>query len=220
MLLKKGLRTHALPIMLCCAIAVMHAAVPVTLNSQTLPSVSSLRSFKAHDRSESSNSSLAIGVGLASFLYLLNPIVLFQNDKIAGGLTKELSVGFGYFGEHRLAGEYSYVFRSDASSNLRFGYKYDILLKDRIRPSNFLQGTSCITLGASYFYDFNNHGVSPEIGYGYSIRNDKLLIYPNVKARYTYIPEGSDMFDFSFGLMIGIANPFTDLNIRNSNPTK
>lgn len=169
------------------------------------------------ERNENSNSSLAIGVGLASFLYLLNPIVLFQNDKIGGGLTKEVSVGFGKFGEHRFSGEYSYIFRENASSNLRFGYKYDILLKSGLKPSNMLQGTSSISLGAAYFYDFNNHGVSPELSYGYSIRNDKLLIYPHVKIRYTFIPEGSDMADLSFGFIIGFANPFIDTHIRDKN---
>ncbi len=169
------------------------------------------------DRSETGNSTLPIGIGVASFLYLFNPIVLFQNDKIGGGLTKEISLGFGYFGEHRLAAEYSYIFREGSSSHLRFGYKYDILLKENLTPSNLLQGTSVVSLGASYFYDFEYHGVSPEISYGYSIRNDKMLIYPNLKIRYTYIPDGSNMFDFSMGFMIGFANPFIDLNIRKNN---
>jgi hypothetical protein len=169
------------------------------------------------DKSETGNSTLPIGIGVATFIYLLNPIVLFQNDRIGGGLTKEISIGFGYFGEHRFAAEYSYIFREGNSSHLRFGYKYDILLKEKLTPSNLLQGTSAVTLGISYFYDLENHGISPEISYGYSIRNDKLLIYPNLKLRYTYIPEGSDIVDFSLGFMIGFANPFIDLKIRKKN---
>ena len=160
------------------------------------------------------NSSLAIGFGLATFIYLLNPVVLFQNDKIGGGLTKEFSVGFGYFGEHRLSGEYSYIFRQSESSMLRFGYKYDILLKDKLKPSNLLQGTSVVSLGTSYYYDFRHHGISGDVCYGYSIRNDKFLVYPHLKLRYTEVLEGSDIIDFSFGVMIGIANPFIDLHIR------
>lgn len=220
MILKRRLKSTALRIIVCGALTFPIAAVPADSQSQTLPVNEHLQLSNRGDRSESANSSLAIGIGLASFLYLLNPIVTFQNDKIGGGLTKEFSVGFGYFGEHRIAGEYSYIFRSGASSNFRVGYKYDILLKGGIRPSNLLQGTSSITLGVSYFYDLTNHGISPEIGYGYSIRNDKLLIYPNLKIRYTHIPKGSDMYDFSFGLMVGIANPFIDLNIRSSRPTR
>ena len=169
------------------------------------------------DISETGNSTLPIGIGVATFLYLFNPIALFQNNKIGGGLTKEISIGFGYFGEHRLATEYSYIFREGSSSHLRFGYKYDLLLKNNLTPSNLLQGTSVISFGTSYFYDFEFHGVSPEISYGYSIRNDKLLIYPNLKIRYTYLPKGSDIFDFSVGFMIGFANPFIDLNIRRVN---
>lgn len=176
--------------------------------------------YNAHDISSAENSSLAIGFGLASFIYLFNPVALFQNDKIGGGLTKEFSVGFGYFGEHRISGEYSYIFRSGESSMLRFGYKYDILLKDKLRPSNMLQGTSAVTLGASYFYDFLHHGVSGEMCYGYSIRNDKFLAYPHLKLRYTEVFKGSNIIDFSFGLMIGIANPFVDLNIRKSTHQK
>lgn len=170
--------------------------------------------FPGQDIGESSNSSLNIGIGLATFLYLFNPIALFENDRIWGGITKEASVGFGYFGEHRFSFEYSYIFREDASSHFRAGYKYDILLKSGIRPSNLLQGTSVISLGASYFYDLNNSGVSGEAAYGYSIRNDKILIYPSIKARYTYIPDASGIYDISAGITLGIANPFIDLKIR------
>jgi hypothetical protein len=185
--------------------------------SQILPVEFTNSSYPGKEKTETGNSTLPIGIGVASFLYLLNPIVLFQNDRIGGGLTKEISLGFGYFGEHRLAAEYSYIFREGSSSHLRIGYKYDILLKDKLTPSNLLQGTSVVSLGASYFYDFEYHGVSPEISYGYSIRNDKLLIYPNLKLRYTYIPEGANMIDFSLGFMIGFANPFIDLKIRKKN---
>jgi hypothetical protein len=185
--------------------------------SQVLPVEFTNSSYPGKEKTETGNSTLPIGIGVASFLYLLNPIVLFQNDRIGGGLTKEISLGFGYFGEHRLAAEYSYIFREGSSSHLRIGYKYDILLKDKLTPSNLLQGTSVVSLGASYFYDFEYHGVSPEISYGYSIRNDKLLIYPNLKLRYTYIPEGANMIDFSLGFMIGFANPFIDLKIRKKN---
>jgi hypothetical protein len=185
--------------------------------SQVLPVNFANSFYPGKEKLETGNSTLPIGIGVASFLYLLNPIAIFQNDRIGGGLTKEISLGFGYFGEHRFAAEYSYIFREGSSSHFRLGYKYDILLKDKLRPSNLLQGTSVISLGASYFYDLEYHGVSPEISYGYSIRNDKLLIYPNLKLRYTYIPEGASMVDFSLGFMIGFANPFIDLKIRTKN---
>lgn len=162
-----------------------------------------------------SSSTLPIALGAATFFYLLNPILLFENDKISGGVSKEVSLGFGYFGEHRFSFEYSYLFRANQSSHVRLGYKYDILLKSGIKPSNFLQGTPVLSLGAGYFNDFTYHGYFPELSYGYSIRNDKLLFYPNIKLRYTYVDNGSDIYDISAGIIIGFANPFIDLKIRN-----
>lgn len=168
------------------------------------------------DKTEASSSTLPIAIGALAFFYLLNPILLFENDKIGGGITKELSLGFGYFGEHRTSFEYSYLFRADLKSHMRLAYKYDILLERGLRPSNLLQATPVLSLGAGYFTDFSNHGYFPEVSYGYSIRNDKLLFYPNLKLRYTYVAKGSNIIDFSFGIIIGIANPFIDLKIRRS----
>ena len=172
-------------------------------------------SFYKADKSETSNATLPLVIGTLSFLYLFNPIVLFQNDKIAGGLTKEFSVGFGDFGENRISIDYSYLFISDKKSTVRAGLKHDFLLKTGIKPSNMLQGTSVISLGAGYYTNFTNTGYFPEISYGYSIRNFKLLFYPNLKVRYTFVVNGSDVLDFSTGITIGIANPFIESKIRN-----
>lgn len=173
--------------------------------------------FNQRDKGETASSTLPIALGAATFFYLLNPIVLFENDKIAGGFSKEISLGFGYFGEHRASVEYTYLFRSGQSSHLRFGYKYDILLKKGIKPSNYLQGSTVISVGAGYFTDFINQGYFPELSFGYSIRNDKLLFYPNLKFRYTYVANGSNIIDISAGIILGFANPFIDLKIRNKN---
>ena len=163
------------------------------------------------------NPTIPVALGVVGFFYLLNPIVLFENDKIALGITKEVSVGFGYFGQDRLSFEYSFIFRDDHTSHFRLGYKHDFIMAD-ILPSNFLQSTGVLTLGASGFTDLDGYGISPEVAYGFSFRNDKLLIYPHVKGRYTYTfgEQRSNIIDFSFGLMLGIANPFTDLKIRRS----
>ncbi|MBK8982347.1 MAG: hypothetical protein IPM38_08520 [Ignavibacteria bacterium] len=172
------------------------------------------RKTEQSDITENSASTLPIAIGIVSFLYLLNPIVLFENDKISGGITKEVSVGFGNFGEHRFSGEYSYLFRQDLSSNVRLAYKYDFLLKSGIRPSNFLQGTAVLTVGGGYFTNFSNHGFFPEVSFGYSIRNHKLLFYPSLKIRYTYVKNGSAISDISAGIVLGFANPFIDMKIR------
>lgn len=167
------------------------------------------------DKSETSNSTLPFVIGVVSFLYLFNPIVLLQNDKIAAGLTKEVSVGFGDFGQNRFSLEYSFLFIADNKSTLRAAYKYDFLLKSGIKASNMLQGTSVFTLGAGYYTNFTDSGYFPEISYGYSVRNDKFLFYPSLKLRYTYVVNGSDILDFSMGIVLGIANPFIDTKIRN-----
>lgn len=166
------------------------------------------------DKSGTANSTLPISIGVASFLYLFNPIILFENDKIAAGITKEISVGFGYFGQYRASFEYSYIFRENLNSLVRLGLKYDFLLKTGIKPSNIMQGTSVFTVGGGYFNNFSNPGYFAETSYGYSIRNDKLLFYPNLKLRFTYVVGGSNISDFSAGILIGIANPFIDLKIR------
>ena len=166
----------------------------------------------------SSPSVLPVTYGIAGFLYLFNPIVLFENDKIALGVTKEISIGFGDFGQNRIAFEYSLIFRSGSSSHFRFSLKHDFLLKKDIRPSNLLQSTPVFTVGGGYFNDLSHGGIFPEISYGVSIRNNKLLLYPHIKARYTFIfgpnSEKSDIIDLSFGFMIGFANPFIDTKIR------
>lgn len=164
--------------------------------------------------SETADSVLPYSIAFASIIYLLNPIILFENDRIHLGFNKEFSVGFGDFGEHRISADYAYIFREENTQHFRLGYKYDYLLKD-IEPSNTLQTSSALTFGLSYFTDFSLSGVSPEIGIGYSIRNNKLLIYPNAKFRYTLMQDlKGNLFDFSFGVMFGIANPFNASKIR------
>ncbi|MFA5011073.1 MAG: hypothetical protein WC644_03870 [Ignavibacteria bacterium] len=164
--------------------------------------------------SKTADSFLPYSIVFASIIYLLNPIILFENDRINLGFNKEFSVGFGHFGEHRISADYAYIFREENTQHFRLGYKYDYLLKD-IEPSNTLQTSSAVTFGLSYFTDFSLSGISPEIGIGYSIRNNKLLIYPNAKFRFTLMQDlKGNLFDFSFGVMFGIANPFTGSKVR------
>jgi hypothetical protein len=169
-----------------------------------------------HSQRISDNPTIPISIGVTIFLYLLNPTIMYENDKIGLGFTKELSVGFGDFGEHRIAIEPALIFREEEKYIIRFGYKYDFLMRSFLKPSNLLQGTSVISPGVNYYTDFSRSGISPEIAYGYSFRNDKLNIFPYFKLRYTYVFEKgkSNVFDFSTGLMIGIANPFIDRKIR------
>ena len=160
------------------------------------------------------NSTLPLALGLVIFLYLLNPMIL-EEDGLAVGMTKELSLGFGDLGQYRLGAEYSFIFRSQNKSQLRFSANYDILTTD-LKPSNLLQTTGALSIGGGYFYDFDSHGYFPQVAYGFSIRNHKLLIYPHVKSRYTVLTKETrdNIFDLSFGIIIGFANPFIDMKIR------
>lgn len=162
------------------------------------------------------SSVLPISIGVLTAVYLLNPVVEYTSKKVYAGLTKEFSIGWGKLGEHRTSAEYSMIFGGNIRHYLRFSYKYDFLLAPGIEPSHMLQGTSVISAGAGYFTDFKGKGVFPELAYGYSIRNHKLLFYPHIKLRHTFMitEDKPDITDFSFGIILGIANPFIDVNIR------
>jgi hypothetical protein len=173
-------------------------------------------SIKFYNKESKSSSVLPISIGVLTAVYLLNPVVEYTSKKVYAGLTKEFSIGWGKLGEHRTSAEYSMIFSGNIRHYLRFSYKYDFLLAPGIEPSHMLQGTSVVSAGAGYFTDFNGEGIFPELTYGYSIRNHKLLFYPHVKLRHTFMltKDKSDITDFSFGIILGIANPFIDVNIR------
>jgi hypothetical protein len=185
----------------------------------------SLRDFKSSNfkltkpENTGINPALPAAVWLLSAIYLFNPIITVQSGGANIGLTKEISLGFGYFGEYRIGAEYSLIFKGSQKNQLRLSGKYDILL-DSLVPSNMLQSSMVLSLGAGYFTDFTDSGIFPEASFGYSIRNDKFLFYPHIKARYTFVNHGSktNFMDLSFGIMIGFANPFIDLNIRKNHP--
>lgn len=173
------------------------------------------KEFKLPENAGKTSSVLPVSIGVLAVIYLLNPMVEYTERKVYAGLTKEFSIGFGLMGEHRTAIEYSMVFSGNIRHYLRFSYKYDILLEPGIKPSHMLQGTSVVSVGGGYFTDFDGNGVFPEISFGYSIRNHKLLFYPHVKLRHTFMfsKDKSDHTDISFGVILGIANPFIDVNI-------
>lgn len=169
-----------------------------------------------YNKESKSSSVLPISIGVLTTIYLLNPVVEYTSKKVYAGLTKELSIGWGKLGEHRTSAEYSLIFGGNIRHYLRFSYKYDFLLAPGIKPSHMLQGTSVVSAGAGYFTDFNGEGVFPELTYGYSIRNHKLLFYPHIKIRHTFMitKDKPDITDISFGIILGIANPFIEVNIR------
>lgn len=158
----------------------------------------------------------SLSLGLAAILYVINPIILMDDKKIYAGFTKEISAGFGKMGQHRFGFEYSFIFTGNVSHHFRLSYKYDFLLKQDVEPSHLLQGTAVLSTGAGYFSNFHKNGFFPEVTLGYSIRNHKILIFPHIKLRHTFMIRkiDTDISDFSFGIMFGFANPFIDVNIK------
>jgi hypothetical protein len=102
-----------------------------------------------------------ISIAAAAGLYLLNPILVYDNKRLYMGITKEFSVGFGYFGEHRFSFEYSFIFSGQIRHHIRAGYKHDILLKENMKPSNSMQGTTVLSAGGGCF-DFDKQGAFPK----------------------------------------------------------
>ena len=150
------------------------------------------------------------GFVLGFMAYLINPVLSIEDGKAAWGWTKEVSLGFGRLGEYRTSVEYTYSDREHLKNIIRAGLKYDIFLKKKINPDDDPVSTSVFTIGGGYYTDFEHSGYFPELSYGYSMRNDKFLMYPSVKMRYTFVNESPDILDISFGMVIGFANPFID----------
>jgi hypothetical protein len=187
------------------------------INSQTNTSINRSISFLNKEYAGASPTSVtSIPIAIGAILYILNPLVIYEDKKIYAGLTKELSMGFGKFGEHRFAFEYSFIFSGNASHQTRLSYKFDLLLKKKIEPSHILQGTGVLSAGAGYFTNFSKQGIFPELTFGYSLRNHKILIFPHVKIRHTFMFKkvDSDITDISFGIILGYANPFNDVIIK------
>lgn len=185
--------------------------------SQTIHSSSQCVSLTYKENATSpAISYTALSIGIGTFIYLINPVLLYDDKKLYAGITKELSVGFGKFGEHRVAFEYSFVLTGNISHHTRLSYKYDILLKDNLKPSHTLQTTSVVSVGAGLFTNFSKQGIFPELTYGYSFRNHRLLIYPHIKIRHTFMfrKQDTDITDISFGIILGYANPFIDVDIK------
>lgn len=185
--------------------------------SQSNPSISqSVLLLNKKNITTSTSSFTAVSLGFGTFLYLINPIILYENKRFYAGITKEMSLGFGKIGQNRLAFEYSFIFAGNISHHIRFSYKYDLLLNQNIEPSHTLQGTSVLSPGAGYFTNFDKQGFFPELAFGYSLRNHKILIYPHVKIRHTFMfkKQDSDITDISFGIIFGFSNPFIDVVIK------
>jgi len=55
-----------------------------------------------YQKKEVASPTLPLAIGLVSIFYFINPVILLENNRVSAGLTKEISLGFGYFGEYRI----------------------------------------------------------------------------------------------------------------------
>lgn len=180
-----------------------------TIHYKLEPGFLKIKEIKEISASSGSVSDDPDGSYVLGFMaYLINPVLSIEDGKATWGWTKEVSLGFGRLGEYRTSVEYTYSDREHLKNIIRAGLKHDILLKTRINPADDPVSTTVFTIGGGYYTDFEHSGYFPELSYGYSMRNNKFLMYPSVKLRYTFVKEAPDILDFSFGLVIGFSNPF------------
>ena len=131
-------------------------------------------------------------------LLLVNPMAVFENKKVYFGLTKEISLGKYPYG--RFAFEYSYIFRSERTSQIRLSYNVDYLMETGNLYAFFLSG------GVGYFTDTKNSGVFPQVSFGallpIPIGNITSGLYPYIRARHTFVKgtDNSNITDISLGI--------------------
>ena len=131
--------------------------------------------------------------------FLPSPTMLIEDKKVRFGLSKELSLAFGSYAEHRFAFEYTYVFRDYNNSQLRVSYNYDLF------PGYFFT----FTVGGGYFNDLKAQGYFPQLSAAIIGSGGNFIFNIYAKARYTYVVPSNrtNIFDLSFGVGLGLA-PF------------
>lgn len=164
------------------------------LNAQSLQTMGKEK-LTLNSLAHSKNSSDGGTFKFITMLSPINPIVEVENSKVYFGLTKE--VVLGVVGLGHLGVEYSHLFRTDNSNQLRFSYNYDFFTK----PSDF--AAFLISVGGGYFTDFNKKGYFPQVSLGMLLAIfDYAGVVPYIKLRNTFITDKtqSNIFDFSLGL--------------------
>jgi hypothetical protein len=69
--------------------------------SQSLSGKISRADYLKNFKQSSSSSFLPVSIAVATVIYLINPILLYESKKNIGGIKKVLSIVFGDLGEHR-----------------------------------------------------------------------------------------------------------------------
>ncbi len=137
---------------------------------------------------------MPIPVYLAAVIFFINPILVFEDKKIFGGLTKEIS--FSIFPYGRVSFEYSFLFRQFNKHHLHISYNYDFMLEQGREFFAFH-----VSPGTGFFTDTKNKGIFGQLSFGCFIPAPFFLIDLYVKYRYTNTLDKnkSDIHDISLG---------------------
>ena len=129
------------------------------------------------------------------FLTFINPIIVFENNKIFGGLTKEISKSFYPYG--RISFEYSFLFRTFNKNHFRFSYNYDLIFDNRSDWVIF-----AFSPGAGYFTDTEKNGAFVQGAGGVFFPTPVFMGHLYLKYRFTKVFDNnnSDIHDISLGM--------------------
>jgi hypothetical protein len=148
---------------------------------------------------------------LMVFICVINPELIYENEKINFGLTKEVSLGFPFLRVNnfnsigRLGFEYSYIFKSERNHHLRSFLDMGIILES----SEFI--AISLNAGGGYFTDFRKNGIFPQVSLNMVIpTGENVALNPYVKLRHTFMLDKtqSDNTDISAGVGFMIFSGF------------
>ena len=160
-------------------------------DSHNKSSVNPAENFRLYKKTDAPT---GMFVGLV-FLTFINPIVVFENNKIFGGLTKEISKSFYPYG--RVSFEYSFLFRTFNKHHLRFAYIYDQVFDNRSEWVIF-----ALSPGAGYFTDTEKNGAFVQAAGGVFFPTPVFMGHLYLKYRFTKVFDNnnSDIHDISLGM--------------------
>jgi hypothetical protein len=145
------------------------------------------------------------------FILIINPELIYENEKVNFGLTKEVSFAFPLLGANNLTAlgrvglEYSFIFRNERNHHLRSSLNLDI----PIESSEFVAVT--VGAGGGYFTDFKKNGIFPQIYLGMLIpTSNYFAVNPYIKLRHTFMLDKSqsDNTDISVGVGLTLFTMF------------
>lgn len=140
----------------------------------------------------------------AIFVCVINPLLLFENEKIYFGLTKEISLAFPFFNSGNLGAigrigvEYSYIFRNERNHHLRSFLSTEI----PIESGEFTAVT--LGIGGGYFTDFKKNGIFPQFSLNLLIPvHEVFAVNPYVKLRHTFMLDKTQPNNTDISLGVG-----------------